>query len=167
MTIPSVSDITRAGTSAFGLDQWTYVKLSTLFATTGTANADTPLLFTPLANKIYEIEGRFFMQSAATTTGIRPGIKWPTAGVAQNAAWIISPTSATAFVSRFWGNPSAANAASTAVPVANEGLYGHMQAMLAINASPVGDFIVTLSSEVSGSEVRLMQNSFIRYRVIP
>ena len=44
---------------------------------------------------------------------------------------------------------------------------GQMQAMLVVGASPVGDFIVTLASEVSGSEVRLMQNSFIRYREIP
>ena len=170
MSIPALSDLVKNAVSAFaggGSDPWTYVRLATLFATTGTTNADSPLAFTPQANKIYEIEGRFFMQSAATTTGIRPGIKWPTAGVAQNAAWIISPTSATAFVSRIWGDTSAANAAATAAPVANEGIYGQMQAMLVTSASPVNNFIVTLSSEVSGSEVRLMQNSFIRYRVIP
>lgn len=48
---------------------WTYVKLDTDAATTGTTNVNTALAFTPQPNKHYEIEDKFFLESAATTTG--------------------------------------------------------------------------------------------------
>jgi hypothetical protein len=170
MSIESLRDLVRGGQSAFGVggsstpEPWVYVKLASDFVTNGTANADTLLAFHPDPNTTYEIEGRFFLQAAATTTGARPGIKWPTAGVLQNAAWMMSPNSATAFSSRFWGNTAGANAASTGVAVANEGIYGQLQALLVTGGSVTGDFIVTLASEVAASDARIMANSFIRYR---
>jgi hypothetical protein len=145
---------------------WTYVKLTADAITSGTANSDTLLAFTPQASSHYEIEGKFFLESAATTTGVRPGIKWSTAGLLRNVAWMISPISATTFASRFWGNTTAANAASTAVPVANEGIYGEVRAMFVTDVSVVGNFVITLASEVSGSQVKINADSFIRYRKI-
>lgn len=145
---------------------WTYVKLAADSTTTTTSNSDTLLAFTPLANTHYEIEGKFFLESAATTTGVRPGIKWPTVGLTRNVGWMISPTSATAFASRFWGNTTAANAAATATAVANEGIYGEVKAMILTDANISGDFIITIASEVSGSQVKINADSFIRYRAI-
>lgn len=149
-----------------GSDAWTYVRLTSDFTTTSTANSDSPLAFIPAGNTLYEIEGRFFLQADAITTGPRPGIAWPT-GSQQEAAWMMAPTSATAFVSRLWGAPSAANAASTGIAVANEGYYGQVSALLRMGALPSGNFRITLASEIAGSTVRLMANSFIRYRAVP
>lgn len=147
-------------------DPWTYVKLTQAATTTAATNGVTALSFTPDPDTLYEIEGKFFLQAAATTTGPRPGIQWPSAGVLQNVAWVIAPISATAFASRFWGNTATANATSTGVAVANEGIYGTAQALLLTGPSVTGDFAITLASEVAGSEVRIMENSFIRYRKI-
>jgi hypothetical protein len=78
----------------------------------------------------------------------------------------MSPSSATAFVTRFWGNTSAANAASTGVAVANEGIFGMVNAMFVTGGSPSGNFTITLASEIAASEARIMANSFLRYREI-
>lgn len=147
-------------------DPWTYVRLLADFSTSTTANAATLLAFTPLADTMYEIEGRFFLQSTVVTTGARPGISWP-GGSLQDGAWMVAPSSATAFASRFWGAPTTANAASTAMPVINEGYYSQVSAVLVMGGSPTGDFTITLASEISASAVRIMANSFIRYRAVP
>lgn len=146
--------------------KWTYVFLSTAFTNSTTTNNNSPLTFTPAANSRYEVEIRLYLQSAATTTGARPGIMWPTAGLEQNAAWMISANSATAFASRFWGNTTLANAAATGVPVANEGVWSGGFAMFRTGVSPAGSFVITLASEIAASEARIMENSFIRYRII-
>lgn len=149
-----------------GGDSWTYVKLTSNASTTGTANTDTALTFVPAPNTQYEITGRFFLQAAATTTGVRPGIKWPTAGITQNAASMVSPLSATAAATRYWGDTSTQNAASTGIAVANQATYGEVQAMFITGTSVTGAFVITLASEVSGSAVQMNTGSFIRYRVI-
>tara|TARA_R110000772_G_scaffold1095_1_gene3847 strand:- start:1182 stop:2324 length:1143 start_codon:yes stop_codon:yes gene_type:complete len=149
-----------------GGSDWTYVKLTSDAISTVTANADTDLRFTPLANKHYEIEGKFFLESVITTTGVRPGIKWPTTGLLRNVAWLVSPSSATAFTSRFWGNTAAANSASTGVAVANEGIYGEVKAMMVTSGTIAGDFIITIASEIAASQVKINADSFIRYREI-
>jgi hypothetical protein len=162
--IQSFSLVASGGTG--GGSGWTYVKLTADAATTTTANTDTLLRFTPDASSHYEIEGKFFLESVAITTGVRPGIKWSTSGLLRNVAWIVSPTSATAFVSRFWGNTVAANAASTAVPVANEGLYGEVNAMFVTDTVTAGDFIITIATEIAGSQVKINGDSYIRYRKV-
>ena len=151
--------------SGGGGNDWVYVKLVSAATTTGTANSNTLLAFTPIANTMYEFEAKLFLQSAATTTGVRPGIAWPS-GLTQNSAWVLSPTSQTAFASRFFGNTSTANAASTATAIINEGFYGKAEGMFVTGANPSGNLIITLASEIAASEVRIMQNSFIRYRII-
>jgi len=153
-------------TIAASADPWTYVRLLADFSTSGTANANTLLAFTPLANTMYEIEGRFLLQCDVVTTGPRPGISWP-GGALQDGAWMVAPSSATAFVSRFWGAPTTFNAANTGLPVINEGFYGQVSALLRMGGSPTGDFTITLASEIAASAVRIMANSFIRYRVVP
>jgi hypothetical protein len=145
---------------------WIYLKLTADAISTATASANTLLSFLPDPNSHYEIEGKFFLESIATTTGVRPGISWPTVGLNRNVAWMISPISATTFASRFWGNTASANAASTAVPVANEGIYGEVKAMLVTAGSVTGEFAITLASEIAGSQVKINADSFIRYRKI-
>ena len=152
-----------AGLSA---DPWTYVKLADNATTTATANSDTDLAFSPPPLSTVIFEGQLFLQAAATTTGARPGLKWPTLGVLQNIGWVMSPSSATAFASRFWGNTNTANAAATGVAVANEGLFGQVQGTLVTGPVVTGNLIVTLASEVAGSEARIMANSWLRWRTI-
>ena len=156
-----------AGAAASGGgDTWVYVFLAANALNNTATSIDTALSFTPLANTRYEIEIRLFLQAAATATGVQPGIKWPTTGVAQNIAWLTSPSSATASTQRFWGNTAAARVPATGVAVVNEGIWGGGSAVMVMGASVAGDFIITLASEVNGSESRLMANSFIKYRVI-
>ena len=156
-----------AGVSGGGSGgDWTYVFLESDHVNSTTTRTDSALAFTPAADSHYEIEVRLYLQSAATTTGARPGITWPSAGVEQNAAWMMSPNTATAFSSRFWGNTAAAHAAATGVPVANEDVFGAGWALLRTGASPSGDFTITLASEIAASEARIMANSFLRYRLI-
>jgi hypothetical protein len=76
----------------------------------------------------------------------------------------LSPNTVTAASYRFWGSTAAANIAATGIGVINEGFYGELQALMVVGASPGGVFGVTLASEIATSEVRIMQNSFIRYR---
>jgi hypothetical protein len=149
-----------------GAADWTYVFLAASAINSTVTNTDTLLAFTPLASKRYEIEVRLYMQAAAITTGVRFGIRWPTAGVDQNAAWMTSPSSATAGTFRFWGNTVLANVAATGVAVANEGIWGGGFAMMVTGATVAGNFVITLASEIAASEARLMVNSFIRYREI-
>lgn len=149
-----------------GSDPWTYVKLSSDYLVSTTTNSDSFLRFTPSASTHYVVEGMLSLQTAATTTGARPGIKWPTGGINQNIAWVTSSMSVTTFASRFWGNTTTANAASTAIGVANQSFYGKIEASFVTSPNPNGDFIITLASEVNGSVARLMTNSFIRYRSI-
>jgi hypothetical protein len=148
-------------------DSWTYVKLASDFSTTATTNQDTGMAFTADVSSHYEVEGYFYLQGAATTTGPRPGIKWPTAGVVRNVARASASSSATALVQRFWGGVAAgANAANTAVTAANVDQWGDLQAFFTTTTSVTGQFVVTLASEVSGSAAVMKAGSFIRYRKI-
>lgn len=153
------------GAGGGGSDPWTYVKLAETAITTVTQNTVTALGFTPAANSHYIFEGMLFLQTAATTTGARPGIAWPT-GTTQDSAWMLAPNNATGFVSRFWGVPNTANAAATAIAVANEGLHGRFEGQFITGASTSGNLAITIASEIAGSEARIMANSWIRYRTI-
>lgn len=146
-------------------DPWTYVKLPATVATTATASLDTDLAFTPVPDSHYLFEACLFLQAAAATTGARPGIKWPS-GTVQEAAWAIAPSGETTFNSRFWGAPTPNFAASDGVPVANEGVFGKVEGQFLTGPSPSGQLVITIASEVAGSEARIMANSWLRYRTI-
>jgi hypothetical protein len=161
---PAGEEFTTAEKSKLaGLKDWTYVTLASNELNSTTTAITSALQFSPAASTRYEIEGRFFLQSAATTTGVRWGLVWPS-GLTQNAAWGVSPNTLVAFTSRFWGNTTAQAVLATGIGVINEGFYGQLQALMVVGASPGGVFGVTLASEIAASEVRIMQNSFIRYR---
>lgn len=149
-----------------GSDPWTYVVLVADAISTSTANVDTDLRFTPVANTLYEVEATLFARSAATTTGVRPGINWPDSNVDQNVALIQMGNTATATVLRVFGNLTTANAATTGVAVVNEGIYGRLWASFVTVDTPSTDFVVTLATEIAASEVRLAVNSWLKYRTI-
>ena len=157
---------TAADFSAGGSDPWTYVKLASNATTTGTANVDTALAFTPPANSVIVFESQLFLQTAATTTGARPGLKWPTAGVLQNIARAESANSVTAGILRYWGTTATAAALATAIGVANQGFFGQVQGTLVTGATVTGNLIITIASETSGVEARIMANSWLRWRTI-
>lgn len=158
--------VTALESGGGGGDPWNYVFLEANAVSIITASVDTALQFPLEPSSQYEIEARLYLQAAATTTGVRFGIKWPSVGVLQNAARAESPSSATAATLRFWGNTASAVVAATGVAVANEGIFGKLEALMVTGPVVTGAFIVTLATEIAASETRIMANSFIRYRKI-
>lgn len=148
-------------------DPWTAVKLAADFSVNVTADTDvTGLSFTPAANKTYLVLGYFIVKTSVATTGPRPGLRWPTAGVVQNAARIEAPNSATASALRFAGSTAVANAASTGLADASNGWFAKCEAVLVTGAAPSGKLQATLASEVAGSAVNMLAGSFLLYREI-
>lgn len=147
--------------------KWTYVKLGSDFTVNTTANNNVPnFKFTPDANKVYEIEAMYLLQTSVTTTGARPGISFPT-GYLDGAAQTDSPNTAAAFNTRFHNPDSGTeNVNATGLPVINRSYLGSMKCLLVMGASPSGDFQITLASEIAASDVKMMANSFLRYREI-
>ena len=147
---------------------WTYVFLAADFTNSTTTPTDvTGLAFAPAASKRYEIEGRFFVRSAATTTGAQIGVVWPTGIVAPSAANLGSPQSSTAMRLANATRGTTLSATSTGVPSTTLEALGYLDAVLTAGGSPSGTFKIRLDSEVSGSLVTMVAGSFIRYREIP
>lgn len=148
-------------------DQWSYVRLvSDAVNSTVTIN-DTALAIALDSNSTYEIELKLMLKAAATTTGARPGVRFPTAGIVQSAGWINAPNSATAFVSRIWSGTGLQNVATTGIGAANVEQAATGEFFIVTGPSVTGNFIVTLASEIATSEVRLCANSMIKYRKVP
>jgi hypothetical protein len=147
-------------------DRWIYVKLASDFVTSSGSAVDvTGLFFTPSANTQYEVQGTFFLRTATTTIGPRPGLAWPT-GLTDGVAVIRTPSSATAFTSVL-GNPNAALLAAVGgLPNTTQSYPGMLEASLLAGATPSGTFKIQLASETAGTNVTMKAGSFIRYRVI-
>lgn len=156
----------KGDTGPAGSDGWTYVRLASDFATTGTANvAVTGLAFTPAANRTYTVEGHLLLRSAAATTGARPGVQWPN-GMTDNAARVASPNSATALAFGSSAGSATFNAKATGIANTTSSMLGTLEATFVTGASPTGAFQVTLASEVAGSGVTMRAGSWIRYREV-
>lgn len=169
--IAALEDAADAGTlggGGGGGDGWTYAFLASDHTNTTTTPTDVPgLAFTPAANRRYEVEGRFFVIAAATTTGAQIGVVWPTGIVAPSAAHLGSPSSATALTLANVTRGTSGTANATGVPSKTLEALGLLTAILTTGASPSGTFRVRLDSEVAASEVRMLAGSFLRYREIP
>lgn len=151
-----------------GGDGWIYVKLASDHTNSTTTATDVPgLSFTPEPNKQYEIEGRFFVRSVATTTGAQIGVVWPTGIIAPSAAHLGSPSSATALTLANVTRGTTGSANATGVPSTTLEAMGKLEAVLTTGGSPSGAFKIRLDSEVAASETRMLAGSFIRYRLIP
>ena len=147
---------------------WTYVFLASDFTNSTTTPTNVPgLAFTPAADTRYEIEGRFFVRAAATTTGAQIGVVWPTGIVAPSAANLGSPQSSTAMRLANPTRGTTLSANSTGVPSTTLEAMGYLNAVLTTGGSPSGTFRIRLDSEVAASEARMVAGSFIRYREIP
>lgn len=155
----------KADASAVDPYPWTVVTLSQDFAnSTTTAQSVTGFLFTPQANKGYLIEIYASCQSAATTTGARPGWTWPT-GLTLGTGWMQSPNSATASA-QSWGSAASGELVcnATGVAVANRPYMHIGQAHIIAGPSVSGNFQIRLRSEVAGSAVTMKAGSFMRVR---
>lgn len=166
--LSTIEDDIDSGT-LLGVDNgWTYVFLASDHTNTTTTPTDVPdLAFTPAASKRYEVEGRFFVRAAATTTGAQIGVVWPTGIVEPSAAHLGSPSSATALTLANATRGTTLAAQGTGVPSATLEALGLLTAILTTGASPSGTFKIQLDSEVAGSEARMVAGSFLRYREIP
>lgn len=152
---------------AAAIDPWTYVKLSSDFVTSSATAVDvTGLAFTPAANKSYVFDGELLTRTAATATGVRPGIAWPTAGVTDGVATVNQPTSATAQVLAFGNFNAALQAVGTALPNTTQSWPARLNGTLIMDASPSGSVRVQLASETAGTNVTIKAGSWLRYREI-
>lgn len=166
--LATIEDDIDSGTIGGGGDGWTYVFLASDFTNSTTTPTNvTGLAFTPAADTRYEIEGRFFVRAAATTTGAQIGVVWPTGIAEPSAAHLGSPSSATALTLRNVARGQTTQVAATGVPSTTLEALGLLTAILTTGASPSGTFRITLDSEVAASEARMVAGSFIRYREIP
>lgn len=151
----------------YNADPWTYVKLAANVTNNSTTPVDTLLAFTPEAGQLYEFEAMLYVQSAATTTGVQPGIKWPASNVDQIMAKIEVAISATGVVNRLFGATTTQRAAGTAVAAINENTYAFMKGSFKTSGVPSSNFIITLASEVASSQVQITANSWLKYRTVP
>jgi hypothetical protein len=149
-------------------EAWTYAFLAADHTNSTTTPTAVPgLAFTPAANKRYEIEGRFFVRAAATTTGAQITVVWPTGIAAPSAAHLGSPSSANGLTLGNVTRGTTGGALATGVPSTTLEALGLLTAILTTGASPSGTFRIQLDSEVAASEARMLAGSFIRYREIP
>src|SRR3990172_11491385 len=134
-------------------ERWIYVKLASDFPTSsGTAVDVTGLFFSPLANTQYEVQGKFFLRTATTTVGPRPGLAWPT-GLTDGIAVIRTPSSATAFTSVLGNSNAALLAAVGGLPSTTLSYPGILEASVLAGATPSGNFRIQLASETAGTNV--------------
>jgi len=151
-----------------GSDPWTFVRKTSDQTTTGTTNVlVTELLFTPASSKRYWIIGKLLLRTATTTSGVQPGIAWPT-GLSDSASRIFAPNSNTAFASRWQGATTTQKAASTGLPTTTHSYLADVEAYMITGASPSGNWQITFSSETADAVVVTVRaGSWIAYREIP
>lgn len=153
-------------------DHWTLLTQSAdLPNSTTTASASSDLKITPAAGGKYEIFGMLFLKSAAAATGARPGFQWPT-GLSATASGgggvIFSPGATPNSAFQVFSQPGATLASNANAHPSNTGYYpAFVVATLIAGGTPVGDFAITIESEVAASQVTLGAGSWIRYRPLP
>ncbi len=133
----------------------------------GGAGGDvTDFGFVPAPDTRYYVEGVLLVRSSATTIGPRPGIKWPTVGIVDQAAYLRASIG---------GSPSAATihhmegALLTAQQVLQLGglasiSYSYaviLHATFETGPTVTGDFQIVLFSETGGNDVTLRAGSFL------
>lgn len=144
-------------------------------ATTATSNSTvTPtncagLSLSGLAAGLYEIDIYVRGQSAATTTGVRVGLIWAGSGATPTIRGMGTNLDAAAPV---WGTPDDADTSAILAPTNSPAadspfLAASFSGMMRVAAGGMtGPVNVTVASEVAGSQVRVLPDSFIRYRRI-
>lgn len=154
-------------TSSGGADPWTYLKLASDFTTSSATAVDvTGLAFTPAGNLLYEFEACLMLRTATATINPRAGLAWPSGMVDGACAIREAQTATTQLLAN--GNIAAA------LLVAVGGLANNTQSWMCelkgiakAGATPSGAIKVQLASETAGTVVRVVANSFLKYRQIP
>jgi len=146
---------------------WTYLRLTAAVTSTSTtAAAVSGLALTPLANADYEIEGKFLVMSAATTTGVKLGLNIPS-GLTDSAFSITEAlTATTESILYAPGGATAVSNANGGTPTANVSYLATMAGIMRVGSTVSGALAVTLATEVLLSTVTLKPGSFLRYRRI-
>lgn len=151
---------------AAAADPWTYVKLASDFVTSsGTAVNVTGLEFTPAANKSYVFEAQLLTRTAATSTGVRPGIAWPAGTITDAVVEVRQSTSATAQVLAFGNGGAVVQAQGTGLPNTTQSWPAKIAGTMITGASPSGNLRVIVASE-TGANVTIKAGSWLRYREI-
>lgn len=149
-------------------DPWTYVTVnggSDFTTTSGTAVDVTGLAFTPAANTTYEFEAQLMLRTATATVNPRAGLAWAT-GLTDGIGNIDqSQTATTILMAR--GNISAALLIAVGgLPNTTQSWPATIWGFVRAGASPSGTVRVQLASETAGTVVRVVANSFLKYRSI-
>lgn len=155
------------GVSGGGSDPWTTIRLTSDYATSAVAASDvTGLGFAPAASTRYEVEARFYLQSAATTTGVRPGVAWPT-GLTDGVVEISTAVTSTGVQIAAGNNVASVLSAAASHPTLTGSWPGRLWSIFETGAAPTGDFRIQLATEIATSQVTMKAGSFLRYRVVP
>lgn len=153
--------------SGGGADPWTYIRLASDFVTSSATAVDvTGLGFTPAANTDYEFEAVLMTRTAATATGPRPGLAWPTGGV-DGIAEVRQTSSAAAQVTAFGNISAALLTAVGGLPSATLSYPATVAGIFRAGATPSGNVRVQLASEAAGTNVTIKAGSFLKYRTLP
>jgi len=154
-------------TAGAAADPWTYLKLASDFVTSSTTAVDvTGLEFTPAANKSYVFEAQLLTRTAATATGVRPGIAWPAGTITDAVVEVSQSTSATAEVLAFGNGGAAVQALGTGLPNITKSWPAKIAGTMITGATPSGNLRVRVSSETAGTNVTIKAGSWLRYREI-
>jgi len=128
-------------------DGWTEVAFTSDFTTTSTTAVDvTGMAFTPVANTTYTVEAHLLIQSDIATTGMRPGISWPT-DISSSGASIRVPESSTTEALENGNATATMESQATSVPTASQTFLAVILATFRTGASPSGSFKITLAAE--------------------
>ncbi len=135
------------------------------FTTTSATAVDvTGLAFTPTASLRYEFEALLMIRTATTTVNPRAGLAWATGGT-DGVAMIEEAQTATAVPIVANGNIAAALLIAVGgLPNTTQSWPVRIQGMFIAGATPSGAVRVQLASETAGTTVRVVLNSFLRWR---
>lgn len=153
------------GPSGGGADPWTYIKLASDFTTSSATAVDvTGLAFTPAANLLYEFEACLMLRTATATVQPRIGLAWAT-GLTDGVASAFLSQSATAQLTAFANINAALLMAVGGLANNTQSWPGGIRGIVKAGATPSGSVRVQLASETAGTIVRVVANSFLKYRV--
>ena len=152
-------------TSGGGADPWTYLTLAQDFTTTSATAVDvTGLGFAPAANVKYEFEARLMLRTATATVNARAGFAWPT-GMTDGIVQIMESQAATGTPLFASGNINAASLIAVGgLPNTTQSWPCTIKGFGIAGPTPSGNIRVQLASETAGTTVRVVTNSFLRYR---
>lgn len=122
--------------------------------------------FNPVANGVYEIEGKLIVSSSATNIGVRPSMEFPT-GMTHTAHYVATADSAYNNHIFTYGGPQAQTTNNNA-PAANVGFLARITGVIAAGPNPQANGFIrpNMASEANGSQVTVHAGSMFKWRKI-